>query len=212
MDSTGGYEIVPVVRTPSVKAGDIVKIDVYCTGAGIPSENRLTVDCAAGLVSPVTPGEGQVPNLWVAAHGAASQETATERVEMLADGGADWDAEVKPSTESGRVSESVSLHSVSFDRNPQPDETEYAPTYRVSETPHAHAPPAQVEIRTNERATPGRYNIPVTFSYPADAGVETVTETVSVKVGSLAQRLRSRSKAAAFALGSGVLGVATAFF
>lgn len=221
MGSAGGYELVPVVKTPSIKPGERVRIDVYCTSAGVPSGTELRVDCDAALVPLEESGEGQVPNFWVATHGNAEGSTAGPRLERVAtDGGAgiesaDGDAtdpETAPATPggAGRVSQVVSLNPMRFDRTPTPDAAGYDRTYTVSETPKRFAPPAQVEILTGERCPAGEYEIPFTFSYPDGDGTTDVTETVTVQVGSFAQRLRTRA-ASSVALGTGLLGAAASF-
>lgn len=221
MGSAGGYELVPVVKTPSVRPGERVRIDVYCTGAGVPSGTELRVGCDAALVSSEDQGEGQVPNLWVASHGAAEGDAAARPEPVATDGGTDVETPGAGSRDEAsdhgtggpaagdadRVTRTVSLNPVRFERSPTPDAAGDEPSYTVSETPTRFAPPAQVEILTDERCPAGEYEIPFSFSYP-DGG--SATETVTVRVGSFGQRLRSRAASGA-ALGAGLLGAATPF-
>lgn len=195
MTTAGGYEIVPVVKTPSVRPGETVRIDVYCSGSGIPKENTLRVGCDADLVSRVAPGEGQVPNFWVATHGRGGNDEAEQYELAATDGGADWTTERTAVADADTVVTEVTLNPVRFDRAPQPDNDTYTPSYRVSKRPHTFVPPAQVEIQTDEHCPIGEYEIPFTFAYPDTDGVHEVTTTATVQVGSFGQRLRSKAAA-----------------
>lgn len=208
MAGEGEYELVPVVKTPAVDPGDRIRIDVYCTGAGVPAGTELRVDCDADLVSATPSGAGQVPNLWVATHGrgATAVGQGADPDDVATDGGVSTQSAsadpttatapglTDPTPEPGTVdrrSEQVTLNPVSFDRNPQPEAEDYTPSYTVSDRPQTTAPPAHVEIRTDARTPAGEYEIPFTFAIPDETGLSRTTETVSVTVGSLTQRLRT---------------------
>ena len=182
MSERGGYDAVPVVKTPRIDRGDTVKIDVYCTSAGIPPGNTLTFGYDARLNDP------DDEDVWVQLNGADTTRIAPGNVHApVADGGAVVEL---PLTGPEQTVRETSLAPVRFFTHPEGATPDVRTPSERSTTPHRIRPPAEIEIRTAADCPPGDYEIPFVFSYDDEEGTEHLVRRTSVHVNSLTETHR----------------------
>lgn len=182
MSERGGYDVVPVVKTPRVDRGDTVKIDVYCTSAGIPPGSTLTFGYDSRLSDP------DDEDVWVQLNGGSAPRTAPGHVRApVADGGAVVEL---PLTGPEQTVRETSLAPVRFFTHPAGATPDVRTPSERSTTPHRIRPPAEVEIRTAADCPPGDYEIPFVFSFESEDDTEHLVRRTSVHVNSFTETYR----------------------
>lgn len=182
MSTRGGYDVVPVVKTPRVDRGETVKIDVYCTSAGIPPGNTLTFGYDSRLTDP---DDGDV---WVQLNGGDAPRAAPGHVHApVADGGAVVEL---PLTGPEQTIRETSLAPIRFFTHAEGASPDVATPSERSTTPHRIRPPAEIELRTAPTCPPGDYEIPFVFSFESEDGTEHLVRRTAVHVNSFTETHR----------------------
>lgn len=182
MSTRGGYDIVPVVKTPSVDRGDTAKIDVYCTSSGIPPGNTLTFGYDAALSKP---GDRSV---WIQRNGSDGPASGSGGAcHPIPDGGS---ADALPLDVPEQTIQETSLPPVRFFTHPAGESPDVPIPSDRSTTPHRIRPPAEIEIQTGADCEPGEYEIPFVFSYTDEDGPQQLTRETSVRVNSFPETHR----------------------
>lgn len=187
------YEIVPVVKTPTIDPGDDVEIDLYLLGYGKPELNRATMqhslhDVLADVESPVTvfPGYGGVL-------------TAENRLEKLWRADPAYRIGMLPPSEFPGPGVSFVFPDAGFADDPGVDEspTNKAPggyPYPIVESYVDGYPPLKIALQTEDPGLylrnrySGEYELTFSFLYGDEVSFKQSMNTATIEVRSLSER------------------------